>query len=57
MSRPLVILLGTALWVSYGVVVVLHVLAGDWIGPVVSVVVVATGFTLYHARQRMAATA
>jgi hypothetical protein len=57
MSRPLVLLLGTALWVSFGVVVLMHVLSGDWMSPLAAVVVVATGFAVYHARRRISATA
>ena len=57
MSRPLVLLFGTVLWVTFGVVVLQHVLSGDWMSPLAAVVVVATGFAVYHARRRMSAAA
>jgi hypothetical protein len=57
MSRPLVLLLGTVLWVSFGVVVLFHIQSGEWESPFAAVVVVATVFSVYHARRRMSATA
>jgi hypothetical protein len=57
MSRPLVLLLGTALWVSFGLVVLMHVRSGDWMSPLAAIIVVAIGFAVYHARRRMSGTA
>lgn len=57
MSRSLVLLFGTVLWVTFGVVVLLHVQSGEWMSPLAAVIVVATGFGVYHARRRMSATA
>ena len=55
MSRPIVLLLGTLLWVSFAVVAFIHVLLGDWMGPVAAVVIVTIGATLYYTRRRMLA--
>ena len=57
MSRPIVLLLGALLWVSFAVVAAAHVLLGDWMGPLAAVVVVAIPATLYFARRRILATA
>jgi hypothetical protein len=56
MSRQIVLVLGVLLWVSVAVVAVIHVLLGDWMGPLASAVLVLTGFAAYHARRRMLAT-
>jgi hypothetical protein len=53
MSRPIVLLLGTVLWVSFAVVALIHVSLGDWMGPLASVVIVAIATTLYYTRRRM----
>jgi hypothetical protein len=53
MSRNLTLALGTILWVSFAVVVLVHVLVlGDWIGPAVAVVFVTAVVAAYHARRR-----
>ena len=57
MSRPIVLLLGALLWVTFGVVAVIHVLLGDWMGPLAAVAIVAIPATVYFARRRILATA
>jgi hypothetical protein len=52
MSRNLTIALGVLLWVSFALVVLLHVASGDWIGPALAVVIVTAVVTFYHARRR-----
>ena len=53
MSRNLTIALGVLLWVSFGVVVLVHWLVlDDWIGPAVAVVIVTAVVAAYHARRR-----
>ena len=55
MSRPIVLLLGALLWVTFAVVAVIHVLLGDWMGPLAAVVIVAIPATAYYGRRRMLA--
>jgi hypothetical protein len=57
MSRPIVLLLGALLWLSFAVVAVIHVVLGDWMGPLAAVVIVAIPATLVYTRRRMLATA
>jgi len=52
MSRNLTIAVGTLLWVSFAVVALLHVAAGDWSGPAAAVVFVTAVVAAYHARRR-----
>jgi hypothetical protein len=56
MSRNVVLVLGAILWVSFAVVAIVHAIAGDWMGPLIAVIVVTTGVVLYHARQRVLKT-
>lgn len=53
MSRNVVIAMGVLLWASFAIVVMLHAMAGDWMGPVVAGIVVTATVTVYHLRQRM----
>ena len=53
MSRTLIIALGVLLWTSFAIVAFVHALAGDWLGPVLAVVIVATGTSAWHLRQRL----
>jgi hypothetical protein len=57
MSRPIVLLLGAVLWMSFAVVAVIHVLLGDWMAPLAAVVIVAIPATVYLGRRRVLATA
>jgi hypothetical protein len=52
MSRNLIIALGVLLWTSFAVVVFFHALAGDWMGPVLAIVIVAATTTAWHLRRR-----
>ena len=52
MSRSLTLALGGLLWVSFGVVALIHVASGDWIGPALAVVIVTAVMSAYHARRR-----
>ncbi len=56
MSRNLTIALGVLLWVSFAVVALIHVAVGEWIVPVLAVVIVAAMVGTYHARRRAART-
>lgn len=51
MSRNLIIALGVLLWTSFAAVVFVHALAGDWMGPVLAVVIVATVTSAWHVRR------
>ena len=51
MSRTLIIALGVLLWTSFAIVAVAHALAGDWQGPVLAIVIVATGTSVWHLRR------
>ena len=51
MSRNLIIALGVLLWTSFAVVVFFHALNGDWMGPVLAVVIVATATGAWHLRR------
>jgi hypothetical protein len=51
MSRTLVIALGVVLWTSFAIVSILHVLAGDPVGPVLAVIIVGTAVAIWHGRQ------
>jgi hypothetical protein len=55
MSRSIVLLLGAVLWVSVAVIAAIHVLLGDWIGPLAAVVIVAIPAAVYYGRRRMLA--
>jgi hypothetical protein len=55
MSRSIVLLLGAVLWVSVAVIAAIHVLLGDWMGPLAAVVIVAIPATVYYGRRRILA--
>jgi hypothetical protein len=57
MSRPVVLLLGALLWGSFVVVTLVHVASGQWMVPLVSIIVVGTGVTAYHALPKVFAAA
>ena len=50
MSRTLIIALGAVLWTAFAIVAFAHALAGDWLGPVLAVVIVATATSAWHLR-------
>ena len=51
MSRNLIIALGVLLWTAFAVVVFVHALSGDWMGPVLAVVIVAVTTSVWHLRR------
>ena len=51
MSRNLIIALGVLLWSTFAIVAFAHVLAGDWLGPVLAVVFVAIATSVWHLRR------
>ena len=51
MSRIMIIALGVLLWTAFAIVAFVHVLAGDWLGPVLAVIIVATGTSAWHLRR------
>jgi hypothetical protein len=54
MSRNLIIALGVVLWTAFAIVAFAHALAGDWMGPVFAVIIVATGTSVWHLRRGLA---
>ena len=57
MSRPVVLLLGAVLWISFAIVTLIHIASGAWMVPVIAIVLVGTALAVYHARPKVLAMA
>ena len=54
--RNVLLAVGALLWASFALWATLHVIAGDWLGPLIALIVVLPVFALRHARRRSLGT-